>query len=214
MMKNSTIPKIEKIKLNKLKPIIVCDADEVIFQFMTTFEKHLKENHLKFNWNSYALSNNILDNKNRPLDDFEIKNVLSDFFDQKTLTMKLVKGAQSTLNNLSKFFEILILSNIPHKNYKLRKRALKENGINFPFVSNSGEKGLIVNSITQNHPGVCWFIDDSPFQIKSVKKHSPSTQTIHFTQNKRLSDLMEDVKVSDNKANTWKQLEFIILQSK
>ena len=64
MLRKNTHPDIKKLVINNNKPLIVCDADEVIFDFMSTFEIFLKSNNLYFNWKSYALNGNIL-NKNK-----------------------------------------------------------------------------------------------------------------------------------------------------
>ena len=54
----------------------------------------------------------------------EVRKLINFFFKSHTLNMKLVNGAKSSLNRISKKFNIIILSNIPFEFYELRKIAL------------------------------------------------------------------------------------------
>ena len=64
MLSPTTYPNIDISFLNNNKPLLVCDADEVIFDFMISFESYLNGQNLFFSWNSYALEGNILDKVN------------------------------------------------------------------------------------------------------------------------------------------------------
>ncbi len=207
-----TLPKIEHLQIQNSKPLIICDADEVIFDFMSTFELYLKNNNLSFTWKSYALSGNICNHKNIPIKDISIKPLLKDFFKEHTLSMSLVSGVKETLRNLSQIFNIIILSNIPFEYYENRKKALYINKIEYPFVANLGLKGKTVKKIINNFDKICWFIDDSPNQIKSVKKECPSIKTMHFVSNTKLSKLIGNSCFSDHREKKWYDIEKTIIQ--
>ena len=125
-MQPITFPKLITYKIIKDKPLIVCDADEVIFDFMYSFEKYLHAKSLYFNWKSYALEGNILNNKNEALNKSQITDTINNFFMHETESMSLVEGAANSLKILSKQNSIIILSNIPFKFYEKRKMALKK----------------------------------------------------------------------------------------
>ena len=61
-------------------PLIVCDADEVIFDFMNSFETYLHTKGLYFNWKSYALEGKILNDKNQALSKNQITDIIHNFF--------------------------------------------------------------------------------------------------------------------------------------
>ena len=89
-MQPITFPKLVTYKIIKDKPLIVCDADEVIFDFMNSFETYLHTKGLYFNWKSYALEGNILNNKNEALNKSQITDTINSFFMNKTESMSLV----------------------------------------------------------------------------------------------------------------------------
>lgn len=198
-----TYPDINSYKIIKDKPLIVCDADEVIFDFMNSFEKYLHNKSLYFNWKSYALEGNILNNKNEVLKKNEISKIINNFFMSETENLHLVYGAADSLNELSKQFNIIILSNIPFKFYEKRRIALKKNRINFPFFANTGPKGKAVKFISDIHKGEIWFIDDSPYQIRSVKFEDKNINTILFVGNSKLESLIKNKRYGDHFSNKW-----------
>ena len=203
-LQSTTFPKLITYKIIKDKPLIVCDADEVIFDFMYSFEKYLHAKSLYFNWKSYALEGNILNDKNEALNRRQITDTINSFFMNKTESMSLVEGAVNSLQILSKKHNIIILSNIPFKFYEKRKVALKKCGINFPFFANTGPKGKAVKYLSDIHKGKIWFIDDSPFQIKSVKLEEKNVNTILFVGNSKLEALIKSKnKYCDHFSNKW-----------
>ena len=125
--------------------------------------------------------------------------------------MKLVKGAKSSLHKLAQSFNILILSNIPFEYYKEREIALKKYDLNFPFFANKGPKGKAMAYISKMYKGDIWFIDDSPYQIKSVKQETQDINTILFISNKKLEDLINNKSYGDFFSNTWEKNTKIIL---
>ena len=47
-----------EVALNR--PLLITDADEVLFAFMRGFERHLANNGAYFNWASFRLNGNII----------------------------------------------------------------------------------------------------------------------------------------------------------
>ena len=54
---------IEKVNIDPNLPLLICDADEVIFQFMESFEHYLTSNSLFFSYKSFKLNGNIINLK-------------------------------------------------------------------------------------------------------------------------------------------------------
>ncbi len=207
-----TYPELNPLHIdNAHRPLIICDADEVIFDFMNSFENYLHSNNLNFSWNSYALDGNILKNNKKAISKEEVHDIINNFFKNKTASMELVKGAKSSLRTLSQRFNILILSNIPFEFYEKRKIALEKHGLNFPFFANKGPKGKAVKYISKIYKQDLWFIDDSPYQVKSVKLAAKKTNTILFIGNKKLENLIINKNYGDFFSNTWRKNTKIIL---
>mgnify|MGYP003386390209 FL=1 len=49
---------------NSARPLILCDADEVLLTFMAAFESFLRGRGFYYAWRSYALDGNILERGN------------------------------------------------------------------------------------------------------------------------------------------------------
>ena len=213
MLPLTTYPNIEIPLLNNNNPLIVCDADEVIFDFMTSFESYLNSQNLLFSWNSYALEGNILDKNKKEIHKDFIKEIINDFFKANAGTMNLMNGAKKSLKKLSSTFNIIVLSNIPFDFYDARSKALKKNNLNFPFYANKGPKGKVMKKIALEFKNNIWFIDDSPFQIKSVQLAEKRIKTILFVGNSKLEKLIQHRKYWDFFSNKWKKNEEILLNT-
>lgn len=211
MLFPTTFPKIDISLLNNNKPLLVCDADEVIFDFMTSFEGYLNSQNLFFSWNSYALEGNILDKNKKEIHKDFIKEIINDFFKVNTVTMNLMNGAKKSIKKLSSTFNIIVLSNIPFDFYDARLKALKKNNLNFPFYANKGPKGKVMKKIALEFKNNIWFIDDSPFQIKSVQLAEKRIKTILFVGNSKLEKLIKHRKYWGFFSNKWKKNEEILL---
>ncbi len=196
-------PQLDTIKFNKNKPILICDADEVIFNFMDELIIFLNMKNFSFNWKSYALTGNIFNDKGYALSTLDVKLLLKNFFSSCTVDMKLMKGAKSSLKKLSLDYNIVILSNIPFEYYDLRKSALEKHKLTYPFIANKGEKGKACFAIYEMFKQKTWFIDDSPYQIDSVKKAVPNINTILYIGNQKLAKLIEIEKCWDYYTNKW-----------
>ena len=178
---------------------------------MFSFENFLLKNSLKFLWRSYALTGNIVNKKNIPVDDIKVKMILTKFFKECTLNLNLVKNAKNSLNILAQYYQILILSNIPFEFYEKRLKALRKNDFPFPFFANQGSKGKACSYLYEHSKHPVWFIDDSPYQIKSVKQETQDINTILFISNKKLEDLINNKSYGDFFSNTWEKNTKIIL---
>ena len=51
------------ITIDPERPLLISDADEVLFAFMDGFERHLHDNAKSFSWASFRLNGNITDNE-------------------------------------------------------------------------------------------------------------------------------------------------------
>ena len=212
MLPLNTHPNINISFLNNNKPLLVCDADEVIFDFMTSFESYLNNQNLFFSWKSYALEGNILDKNKKEIHKDFIKEIINDFFKSNTATMNLMNGAKKSIKKLSSTFNIIVLSNIPYDFYDARLKALKKNNLDFPFYANKGPKGIAMKKIALEFKNNIWFIDDSPFQIKSVQLAEKRIKTILFVGNSKLEKLIKHRKHWDFFSNKWKSNEEILLK--
>lgn len=173
------------------RPLIVADADEVLFLFMRGFERFLAAQSLYFDWTSFALHGNIrrrADEAAVPLED--VQGLLSAFFARDTEALEPVEGAAEALATLSRRADVVILSNLPLDAKPARERALKRHGMDYPLVAGHGPKGPAIAALAERAAAPIFFIDDIPHNHASVAKMAPATQRLHYVADPRLSALL------------------------
>src|SRR5882724_5189270 len=77
--------------------------------------------------------------------------------------------------------------NLPHAAADARRQNLRDHGLNYPLISNSGPKGPVVKAIAGGTSQTVVFIDDSPQFIASVHEHVPGAHLIHFLHDQRFA---------------------------
>ncbi|MDB9971967.1 hypothetical protein OAE09_04840 [Alphaproteobacteria bacterium] len=199
------------LNINNNLPLLISDADEVIFEFMESFEEYLLLNNMYFSYQSFKLNGNIYNKKNeKPIDSSNIPIIISNFFQEYAIKMPVIKGAKSALKELSKVMNIVILSNIPKEYTAHRIQCLKNNNMNYTFIANEGPKAARCSELQKLTNKKVFFIDDLPNQISSVSKDCNNITTIHFLQNKKLLKVIPAVNNCNFQTNNWKSvLKFI-----
>jgi hypothetical protein len=199
------------LNINPNLPLLISDADEVIFEFMESFEEYLLSNSMYFSYKSFKLNGNIYNQEtNKPIDSANISIIISNFFQEYAIKMPLIKGAKNILEKLSKVMNVIILSNIP-KNYAAdRIQCLKDNNMNYAFISNEGPKNIKCLELQKLTNKKVFFIDDLPNQISAVSNYCKNIITIHFLQNTKLLKIIPEVKDSDYNVNNWGSILKII----
>ena len=106
-------------------PLIITDADEVIFAFVRGLENYLHRHDLYLRLESFALTGNI---RNRHSDEVlpaeDVRERLKCFFASETHALDPVDGVAAALAALSGRAQILVLSNVPLPDYDRRITAL------------------------------------------------------------------------------------------
>jgi hypothetical protein len=82
--------------------------------------------------------------------------------------------------------------------------------MHYQFISNKGSKNIKCLELEKLTKKKVFFIDDLPNQISSVSSNCTNITTIHFLQNKKLLEIVPEVKDCDYKANNWEEILKII----
>ncbi|OUR76417.1 hypothetical protein A9Q83_14690 [Alphaproteobacteria bacterium 46_93_T64] len=201
------LPQLEDITVNPDRPLIITDADEVLFAFMQGMELFLEENDLFFDWASFALHGNIRKKSDQsPLASEKIPSLLDRFFAEYAHRLPAVEGAAEHLKKLSETAQIVVLSNVPPKYASLRKEGLVKSGMDFPLIANIGAKGHVVNYLTKNLKKPSFFIDDIPTNHGSVRKHAQHVHRLHYIADARLAKLLGPAEHSTARLDSWPEL--------
>ena len=202
------------IIIDKDLPLLICDADEVIFNFMDSFDEFLNVNNMYFSYETFKLNGNILQKKNNiPVSSNEVPKIITNFFEHYTMKMPFIKNAKEVLKELSYRINIIILSNIPKASSLSRINYLKKNDMHYTFICNEGPKNIKCMELEKLTNKNIFFIDDLPSQITSVSNSCKNIITIHFLQNKKLIKIIPEVKDCNYKVNNWNDVKKIILKN-
>lgn len=198
---------IEALALSQGRPLLIVDADEVLFYFMRGLERFLEARKLYFDWRSYALHGNI----RRRLDDSaveadELHLLLQRFFADATENLEPVDGAAATLQQLKGSMQVIVLSNVPVLARQARMRALTRHGMDFPLIANSGPKGPAVAELLRRVAAPAIFIDDIPHNHASVARLAPEVHRLHYVADTRLAALLGPAADCHHRAATWPEI--------
>jgi hypothetical protein len=202
---------LEAVKLDRVRPLLVCDADEVLFGFMEGFERFLRERDHYYVWRSYHLSGNVQRRADgRPVDDAALAALLADYWSRHAEDMPLIPGAMQALAALAAELQVVVLSNVPPEHKAARERSLRRHGLHAPTVANAGLKGPAVGWLAGRIAAPIFFIDDSPGHHASVAVHAPRVTRFHFIGDRRLAGFLPKAPDSHYRADTWASVRALI----
>ena len=202
----NTANQISLVSINRDKPLIISDADEVLVVFMARFELFLKSQDCFFDWSSFRLTGNIhRKSDNYTFSQEEVLSLLDRFFAEETLDLDAVPGAIKALQFLSSRAQVVILSNVPSSYHNERKKCLIKHGMNYPLIVNDGLKGPAVKALAGMARAPVFFIDDSPKHIESVATLTDHVRRIHFVHDPRLAELVGPAPDSHYRIDTWSE---------
>jgi len=214
-MTNSTHPdvvaQLAALKLDPGKPLILCDADEVLLAFMAAFERFLHGRGYYYLWRSYALDGNVrLRADGSEASKLEVRGLIEEFYAGHATTLTPVAGAAEALKRLSARADIVVLTNLWQEHLTARRRQLAGHGLAYPVISNSGSKGPPVAWFAERLQTPLYFIDDSPRHHSSVARDAAHTVRIHFVAERRLSGLLGPAPDSHYRTDTWPSARRVI----
>ncbi len=188
MIPNFTKEQLDLLDLNPSKPLVICDVDEVIVHFTRSFEQFLAARNLWLEPISLALAGNIRSTKNNISVSAETVNQLvDDFFAECTRNLHPIDGAVDALLEIGKHNSVVMLTNLPHFAKSDRTENLKDFGITYPVITNSGPKGPAIKHLAEQTSGPVIFVDDSPGFIQSANEYAPQVKLVHFLQDERFA---------------------------
>ncbi len=207
----SVAAQLETVKLDRRRPLVICDADEVLFAFMEGFERFLHGQDHFYAWRSYHLAGNVRRRQGGGvIDDAGVADLLERYWDAHAEDMPLVPGAPEALGALAARTQILILTNVPFEHRTARERALQRHGMAYRTVANTGPKGPAVGWLKARIRAPAFFVDDSPRHHSSVAAHAPSVTRLHFVGDRRLAGLLEKAPDSHYRTDSWASARAVI----
>ncbi|MBL4645048.1 MAG: hypothetical protein JKY99_01155, partial [Rhizobiales bacterium] len=122
--------------------------------FVRPLEAHFQSKGFAFKKMVFKLFGNIKHiSSGEDASDETVNDMIHEFFDHDVHQQFPVDGAVAAINDLSKFANVLFLTNIPHVYREARQQRLLEHGLHFPVVTNSGAKGPALAHIAERVEG-------------------------------------------------------------
>lgn len=191
------------------RPLLVVDVDEVVVHMVAPFIPWLEKRGLQLDMDSYKLGGNIkYAGTERQVPKEDIGPLIQSFFDEEIHAQPAVDNAASVLGRLERVYEIILLTNAPHRHKERRQASLLSQGVTAKLITNDGPKGPIVARIREramaaNAPDTLIFIDDSVNNLESVRVSVPSAHLIHFIAHPKFRSLARDVAGVSLKTGDW-----------
>jgi len=202
---------IDSLRLDSAKPLLLCDADEVLFQFLRGLERHIESEGFHLDLVSFSLFGNIKHTDTGEAAAREqVAELLKGFFATRLHELDPVPGAADALESLSRDVEIVVLTNTPPAQREARAAALHAGGMPYPVVANEGAKGAAAGAIAAGRKTPVVFIDDIPHNIDSVLQTVSHAQGIHFVADERLRPLIPKAPNALHRVDEWPEAEPLI----
>ena len=202
-------PQLAALELSANKPLLLCDADEVLFEFMTTFVSYIEDDGYYYDWSTLSLTGNIRSrHDDRTLSPSQVRELINGFFAAHTADIPSVNGAAEALRRLhERGVQIVVVSNLPLAQASARRAALANAGMDYPLIANVGLKGPTVKQHANRVEAPVAFVDDIPHHHDSVARHAAAVHRLHFSANPRLRALQGRVASAHYHPTSWQGLE-------
>ncbi len=199
---------VSSFHIDPARPLIICDADEVLLQFMAGLEGFLHTHGYFHDFFSFRIHGNVRDLVTKePITSERMTELLGQFFATQTQHLQPVPGAAAALAKLSRHAQILVLSNLPETSRDARIENLTRHGMPYPVIAGKGPKGVVVKDLIANVRQPVVFIDDLPPHITSVATETPQVHRLHFVADPRLAKLLPPCPDAHRRIDDWPTAE-------
>lgn len=185
------------------RPLLICDADEVLLYFAQAFERYLSNDGYVIDFSSFALAGNIRDANGDALDALTVKAKVEAFFADSIESCAPVAGAAMALAQIAPYADIVVLTNIPAAQRARREVALAGHGMPYPVLANVGSKGEAVRALAAERQAEVAFIDDLPPHHSAVLQAAPQVHRIHMVADERLRRLVPQAPDAHIRLDDW-----------
>lgn len=186
------------------RPLVVCDIDEVVLEFLTPFDLFLRSRGLKLLPRSFRLHGNIVSiETGMEAERADVDILQEEFFaDQKSWQVP-VRNVIPSLHMLSETADVIFLTAMPPRHHDIRRGLLDSHSLTFPMISTEEPKGKVLKDLHRDRDVPVVFIDDIAYNLNSVYDHLPGVGLIHLMANDDFRALAPEPGDHVSKANDW-----------
>jgi hypothetical protein len=165
----------------KDRPLIVCDVDDVVLQFIHPFERFLQHEGYRLVPRSFRLHGNIVSDDGTPVDDAKVSLLIESFFERQEDWQEPLALAAETLETLAGDADIVLLTAMPPVYRDQRRRLLDRFRLDYPLLASLQPKGPVVKALHDARDLPVVFIDDMVRNLQSVHDHVDACLLLHLT---------------------------------
>lgn len=202
---------IEHLRLTH-RPLVVCDVDDVVLEFLSPFEGFLSSLGHRLVPRSYRLHGNILSTvDDSPLADDHVTQLIQDFFAAQEAWQKPFGEAVHTLKRLAEEADIVFLTAMPPRYSQMRRRLLDSLDLKYPLLATESPKGPVLRHIHGGRSLPVAFIDDMVHNHHSVAIAVPECLLVHLMPQSEMHSLAPKPATNVLSAQSWPDVERFLL---
>lgn len=193
-----------------MRPLLICDCDEVLLHMVRHFGVWLGETHdVDFapNGDDFLTSMTRRDGSPPPTRE-EMWGLLGGFFPSQMDRQTLVPHAAEALAGLAQQADIVILTNLGDDCRQARIDQLAAFGIAHRVECNQGGKGDPVARLVAEHGDpVTVFVDDLAVHHDSVARHAPGVHRLHMISEPALAPNVPPAPAAHARIDDWREAQ-------
>jgi hypothetical protein len=199
------------------RPLVIVDVDEVVVHLVAPLIQWLEAKGLRLDLASYNLGGNIKSiETGQPIPREAVQALIQSFFDERIHAQETVDNAAAVLGRLERHFEVILLTNAPHRHRDRRRDSLVAQGVTATLLTNDGPKGPPValireRALAAGAPDIVVFIDDSTQNLESVRANVSEVNLVHFIAHDTFRKMARDVAGVGLKTGDWLEVERFVM---
>lgn len=188
-----------------MRPLLICDCDEVLLHMVRHFRTWLGEAHaIDFAFTHDFASAMTRADGSRPSRE-EMWTLLGGFFPAQMHRQTLVPHAREALAMLAESADIVILTNLQDHCQTHRVAQLAEHGIVHRVECNQGGKGEPVARLVAEHGDpVTVFVDDLAVHHESVAVAAPGVHRLHMVAEPEMAGAIPAAPHAHARIDDWR----------
>lgn len=192
-----------------MKPLLICDCDEVLLHMVRHFRVWLDETHdIDFTIGTGDFATSMRRRDGAALDRESMWGMLDGFFPAEMERQTLVPHARDALAELAVDADIVILTNLQDHCRDHRVDQLATHGIVHRVECNQGGKGDPVARLVAEHGGpVTVFVDDLAVHHDSVARHAPGVHRLHMVSEPELAAHTPPAPAAHARIDDWREAQ-------
>lgn len=166
------------------RPLVVCDIDEVVLEFLTPFTRYLRARDHDLLPRSFRLHGNVVSRMDGTVpEDTIVSAFLDNFFLTQDQWQTPAEQVVETLASLAEDADIVFLTAMPPRHRPIRRALLDDFGLHFPMIATEQPKGPVLAALHGDRRQPVVFLDDIERNLRSVGEAVPDCLLINLMAN-------------------------------